>query len=173
MGKPASQRDLAHFLTVVGFCVAMEVILSRFLSFHTMNMKIGLSFLPVVVAGYWGGPLAGGITGLLGDVIGFVISPSGTYFPGFTLSSFLDGVIYGYFLKGNPGKKQILAAVLVVQLCISLCLNTFWLTILLHISLQKLLYVRLFQSLSGIVIKTCVLFVVMPVLKERIPRGIE
>ena len=172
MGKPASQRDLAHFLTVIGFCVAMEVILSRFLSFHTMNMKIGFSFLPVVVAGYWGGSLAGGITGMLGDVIGFMISPSGTYFPGFTLSSFLDGVIYGYFLKGNPGKKQILAAVLVTQLCISLCLNTFWLTILLKVPLGKLLYIRLFQCISGIVIKTCILWVVLPVLTKRIGREV-
>lgn len=164
------KSNQSRWLTVIGFCVAMEIILSRFLSFHTWNLKIGFSFLPVVAAAYWGGPMAGGITGLLGDVIGFMLAPSGTYFPGFTLSSFLDGVIYGCFLKGTPGKKQIFAAVLTTQLGISLLLNTFWLTILFNVTLQKLLYLRLFQCLAGIVIKTFILCAIMPVLEKRITR---
>lgn len=35
------------WITLIGFCTAMEIILARFLSLHTWNLKIGLSFLPV------------------------------------------------------------------------------------------------------------------------------
>ena len=55
------------WITLIGFCTAMEIILARFLSLHTWNLKIGLSFLPVAAAALIGGPLAGGLTGALGD----------------------------------------------------------------------------------------------------------
>ncbi len=162
-----------QWLTVIGFCVAMEVILARFLSIHTWNLKIGFSFLPVVAAAWWGGPLAGGLTGMMGDIIGATLFPVGPFFPGFTVSSFLDGLIYGLFLRGNVTKMKILGAVLTTQLGISLLLNTFWLTVLFHVSLEKLLYLRLFQCGVGIVTKTVILWIVLPVLTRRIGRAVK
>ena len=44
------------WITLIGFCTAMEIILARFLSLHTWNLKIGLSFLPVAAAALIGGP---------------------------------------------------------------------------------------------------------------------
>ena len=57
------KRQPGQWITLIGFCTAMEVILARFLSLHTWNLKIGLSFLPVAAAGLAGGPLAGGSPG--------------------------------------------------------------------------------------------------------------
>lgn len=65
------------WITLIGFCTAMEIILARFLSLHTWNLKIGLSFLPVAAAALIGGPLAGGLTGALGDLIGAILFPVG------------------------------------------------------------------------------------------------
>lgn len=153
------KRRPGQWITMIGFCVAMEVILARFLSLHTWNLKIGFSFLPVVAAALWGGPLAGGITGALGDLIGALLFPVGAYFPGFTLSSFLDGAIYGWCFRKGTGKRQILLAVLLVQVAISLLLNTFWLTVL-------------FQCAAGIVIKFLMLSLVLPVLRKHlVPLG--
>jgi len=42
----------------------------------------------------------------------------------------------------------------------------------LKVPLGKLLYIRLFQCISGIVIKTCILWVVLPVLTKRIGREV-
>ena len=67
------------WITLIGFCTAMEIILARFLSLHTWNLKIGLSFLPVAAAALIGGPLAGGLTGALGDLIGAILSRSPTF----------------------------------------------------------------------------------------------
>lgn len=155
---------------MIGFCVAMEVILARFLSLHTWNLKIGFSFLPVVAAAYWGGPMAGGLTGALGDLIGALLFPVGAYFPGFTLSAFLDGAVYGAVFRKGIGKKQILLAVLIVQLGISLLLNTFWLTVLFRVSWESLVALRLFQCAMGIVIKFLVLSLVLPALQRYLPK---
>lgn len=166
----ANRRRPGQWITMIGFCVAMEVILARFLSLHTWNLKIGFSFLPVVAAAYWGGPLAGGLTGALGDLIGALLFPVGAYFPGFTLSSFLDGAVYGAIFRKGIGKKQILLAVLIVQLGISLLLNTFWLTILFQVSWESLVALRLFQCATGIVIKFLLLSLVLPVLQKHLPK---
>ena len=119
-----------------------------------------------------GRSLAGGITGALGDLIGALLFPVGAYFPGFTLSSFLDGAIYGWCFRKGTGKRQILLAVLLVQVAISLLLNTFWLTVLFQVSLESLLTLRLFQCAAGIVIKFLMLSLVLPVLRKHlVPLG--
>ena len=63
----------------------------------------------------------GGHYRCLGDLIGALLFPVGAYFPGFTLSSFLDGAIYGWCFRKGTGKRQILLAVLLVQVAISCC----------------------------------------------------
>jgi ECF transporter S component (folate family) len=156
-----------RWVTMIGFCVAMEIILARFLSFHTWNLKIGLSFIPVVVASIYGGPLAGGLTGALGDFIGAILFPVGPYFPGFTLSSFLDGACYGLFFRKDISRGTILRAVLFVQLGISLLLNTFWLSLLFHTPFAVLFGPRLFQCAAGIIIKFLILSLLLPALSKH------
>ena len=96
--------------------------------------------------------------------------PVGAYFPGFTLSAFLDGAVYGAVFRKGIGKKQILLAVLIVQLGISLLLNTFWLTVLFQVSWKSLVLLRLFQCTTGIVIKFLLLNLVFPVLQKHLPK---
>ncbi len=156
-----------QWITMLGFCLAMELILARFLSLHTMNLKIGLSFLPLAVAGFWGGPLAGGLVGALGDLIGATLFPVGPYFPGFTLSAFLDGVVYGVCFQHGIDRKHIFLAAAIVQLGISLGLNTFWLTVLFQTPWQAMVALRLFQCGVEFVLKCVLLSVVLPLLQKR------
>ena len=156
------------WITLIGFCTATEIILARFLSLHTWNLKIGLSFLPVAAAALIGGPLAGGLTGALGDLIGAILFPVGPYFPGFTLSSFLDGYIYGLIFRRSLSRKAILLAVFLTQIGVSLVLNTYWLSVLFHTPMMNLLYPRLFQCAVGVVTKTVLLSIVLPPLKKRL-----
>mgnify|MGYP003278994836 CR=1 FL=1 len=165
------KRQPGQWITLIGFCTAMEVILARFLSLHTWNLKIGLSFLPVAAAGLAGGPLAGGLTGALGDIIGATLFPVGPYFPGFTLSAFLDGAVYGYFLRKGATRRAILLSVLVTQIGISLCLNTFWLALLFHTSWTVLAWPRLFQCAVGCVTKPLILLLVLPRLEKHLKSG--
>ena len=43
-------------------------------------------------------PISAGVAYAIGDILGMMIFPSGSYFPGFTLTAFLTGVIYGVVL---------------------------------------------------------------------------
>ena len=117
-------------ISMMGLLIALEIVLSRFLSISTPYTKIGFAFVPVAIAGILLGPLGAGIVGALADFLGAVLFPIGAYFPGFTLTAFLMGLCYGVFLKENQKFWRVLAAVAVHQLVLSLLLNTLWLSIM-------------------------------------------
>ena len=78
--------------------LALTIVLSRFLSFNTSLLSIGFSFVPMILAAIWLGPKYAAIICGLADLIGALLFPFGTYFPGFTVSAGLSGLIYGIFL---------------------------------------------------------------------------
>lgn len=73
---------------------------------------------------------------LYGDLIGAIFWPFGAYFPGFTISTALSGLIFGIFLYTNPNKdkkhfalKAIISTVIVLVV-VNLLLNSLWLNIM-------------------------------------------
>ena len=99
-----------HRLVLMAMLVAVQVILSRFLSINLWNLKIGFAFVPVALAGMLLGPVGAGLTGAVADIIGATLFPSGTFFPGFTLTAFITAFGYGFFLHKKQGMANILAA---------------------------------------------------------------
>lgn len=140
MKKESLQR-----LTRLALLIAMEIILSRFCSLSAWNIKIGFSFLPVAVAAVLYGPLAAGIVGGLGDFIGAILFPIGAYFPGFTLTAFLTGIVLGLCLHKSQSVRRVLGAVAINQLFLSLLLNTLWISILYGSPYGALLLTRIVQ----------------------------
>ena len=78
----------------------------------------------------------------MGDFIGAILFPFGTYFPGFTVSAAISGFIYGTFLYQNPEKEVIQDWKFLIKLMISSMLvlgivNIFITSVWLHILYQK------------------------------------
>ena len=153
-------------LTTFAMLIAIEVILSRFLSINAWNIKIGFGFVPVVIAAILYGPLAGGIVGALSDFIGAVLFPIGTYFPGFTLTSFLMGLVFGLFLYKKQCWLQGLAAVGINQFILGLFLNTFWISVLYGSPYVPLLATRVFQSILLSVVQLICIQLIVPILNR-------
>ncbi|MDL2251086.1 folate family ECF transporter S component, partial [Lachnospiraceae bacterium OttesenSCG-928-J05] len=146
-----------NMLVMLGLLTAMEVVLSRFLSISAWNIKIGFSFVPVVIAAIMYGPFGGGAVAALGDFVGAILFPIGAYFPGFTLTAFLMGAIHGVFLHKKQDVKRITAAVCMNQFGLSLFLNSLWISILYTSAYLPLLGTRAFQSLLLSVIQVVVI----------------
>lgn len=128
--SPAAGSTRLRVIVLLAMLTAMEVVLNRFLSINTPYLKIGFSFVPVVAAAILCGPLGGACVGALGDLIGAILFPNGPFFPGFTATALLTGLVYGLFLYKKQTPLRIVLAVAVNQLLLSLLLNTLWLTIL-------------------------------------------
>lgn len=139
------KKSNARMVAYLGVLTAAEIVLSRFLSINAWNLKIGFSFVPVMIAAILFGPLPAGIVAAMGDFLGAVLFPIGPYFPGFTFTAFLTGLVFGFFLHEKQTPMRILAAVAINQLVLSLLLNSFWISILYGSPFIPLLTTRLFQ----------------------------
>ena len=138
-------RFSTRTLTTLAMLTALEIVLSRFLSLNAWNIKIGFNFVPVVAAAILYGPIGAGLVAALGDFLGALLFPIGTYFPGFTLTAFLTGCVYGFFLYKEQSWPRILAAVGINQFILSLFLNTLWISVLYGSPYIPLLATRLIQ----------------------------
>lgn len=145
-----------RLVVTIGLLAAMHIILSRFLSINAWNIKIGFSFVPIFIAAWVYGPAAAALVGALGDFLGAVLFPIGPYFPGFTLSCALTGLIFGLLLHKQQTMPRIVAAVLLGQFGVSLLLTSFWISILYSTPYVVLLGTRVIQSaiLTGVELLT-------------------
>ena len=66
--------------------LAVLLILSRFLSVKTSLLVISFSFIPIMISAIYLGPKYSTLIAALGDLIGALLFPFGTYFVGFTIS---------------------------------------------------------------------------------------
>lgn len=114
-------------LAALALLIAIEVVLSRFLSFSTPIVKIGFAFLPVALAGMMYGPLWGAVVGGLGDFLGAIMFPIDSYLPALTVTAALSGLVYGLFLYKHNSWPRIILAVLTVSIALHLFLDTYWL----------------------------------------------
>ncbi len=155
-----------------GMLLALKVVLGLFTLNVSNLLKIGFSFLPIAVAGLLFGPVAGGIVGAAGDVVSYFISPTGPYFPGFTLNAFLSGFLYGAILFGRPVRLwRVFSAKASVTLLVSLLLNPLWLSVLYGKGFIAVFSVRIATNLALLPIETALLFVVLKVLeKAHVPQ---
>lgn len=132
MSKNASsikKKISLNKLVILAMLVAIEIILSRFLSIAQWNMKFSFAFIPVVIAGILYGPIAGGLVGGISDFIGAILFPIGPYFPGFTFTAILIGVVYSLFLYKKQTIVRIISSAVIVNVVLSLLVNSAWIAL--------------------------------------------
>lgn len=154
-------------LVTAGILIALNIILSRFLSINAWNLKIGFTFISVFIAAYFFGPVFGAIVAGLGDLLGAVLFPIGPYFPGFTATAVLTGLVYGVLLYKKQTPLRVVAAVSIDQLILSLLLNTFWISILYGSPFLPLLATRAVQCLVMIPVEFLTISAVTRMLGTR------
>ncbi len=135
-------------LVTAAILIALNIILSRFLSINAWNIKIGFTFISVFVAAYFYGPVFAAIVAGLGDFLGATLFPIGAYFPALTLSCILTGLIFGVFLYKKQTAIRVICAVVLDQFIVSLLINTYWISVLYGASFEALFMTRIFQCLA-------------------------
>ncbi len=167
--KKITVRNIA----IMGLLVAMEVVLARFFSISLWNLRIGFAFIPLVIAGVALGPVEGAIVGALSDFLGATLFPMGAYFPGFTISNMLVGMMYGLFLHKKITIPRVLACVAINKFIISMLLSTLWISILYGSPFVGLLPARAAQSVGLFIVEIITIVVLKETLFKRIKVLIE
>ncbi|MBQ8029288.1 MAG: folate family ECF transporter S component [Clostridia bacterium] len=148
----APTEVLLH-LVCVALLTALQVVLSRFLSIQLWNLKIGFSFVPVIIAARLFGPLSSVAVYAMGDLIGTFLFPTGPFFPGFTLTAAVSGLIYGVFLGKKFSAVRVVGAAVLNQLICSLLMNSFWIAYTSGTTFTAMLSVRWPQSLGMCIVQ--------------------
>lgn len=128
-------------VVAAGMLLALHVVLGIFVTIPlTDSVRISISFITNVVTGYLFGPWMAMVSGALGDILQFIIKPTGTYFFGWTLNAAIAGIIYGIaFYRKAPestGKGSIVSKIAFLLRCIlamafvavmiQMFMGTFW-----------------------------------------------
>lgn len=136
-------------LVFMALVVAMQIVLSKVVSIDIGFARITVSNAPVVLAGLWFGPVAGGICGLVADVLGCFMKGYAVN-PLITLSTMCWGVIPALMLPLIAGTKSRKIAMLSLSLvfttiCGTLVLTTAGLVLMNGYDLRAILPGRLIQ----------------------------
>lgn len=157
-------------LTTVGLLLAIQVVLGSYGTIEvTDSLKISLAHLALAPTAVFFGPVVASMQGALSDIIGYLLKPTGPYFPGFTLATLLLGTTYGVSLyKTKHTMTRIVITRIVVMVLINLALNTVCLMILYGPSRLATLPVRVVKNLLQLPID-CVLLYSMCRIIKRLP----
>lgn len=167
MGK---KQNFTYQLVVMAFLIALEIIFTRFLSFQLPMVRVGFGFLPVAVAAIMFGPIWAGVGYVIGDILGMILFPAAGYFPGFTLSAFVTGFLFGVVLhKKDITLKRTFVAAFIVLTVVSLGLDTLWLSITLGKGFFALLPARIIKALVMVVIEPLTITLVWNKVVSKVP----
>lgn len=129
MKKSFKQQQLFKII-LAAVLVALNVVLERFLAYSVWNQTISFGFITVAfAAAFLGMPYAVTVAGL-GDLIGSLLFPFGPYFPGFTLTNCVYGLILAWFIHKKATPLNCVISVVLSKIVCSLTLNTLWISIL-------------------------------------------
>lgn len=168
-------RDIRK-LSAMAMMLALAVVLGFYATVQVGDfMRIGFAFIPNELTGMLFGPAAGGILAALADIVKYLVKPIGAFFPGFTLSALLGGLIYGIVLYKKPlSLKRVIVANALVTVFVNLLLNTFWLTILYGNGFMALLPARFVKEAVLLPIDVVLYYTIAKVLgRARLFQAVE
>ena len=150
-------------LTVAAMLTALGIILGFFKLPINQLIEIRFGSLPIALTGMLFGPGVAGVVGALVDIGGFLVKPTGPFFPGFTISGVVSGIIFGLMLHNKkPTFVRILATQAVHTLIVGIIMNSYWLNLLyLKNGYLAAIIARLPKELIMIPIMSAILFTIL------------
>lgn len=160
-------------IIITAVLLAALVILSRFLSIKTPIAKISFAFVPTCLCAIWLGPKWTVLLNVLGDLIGATLFPSGPFFPGYTVSTAIAGLIYGLLLykkdENSMSDKvfvlRVVIAVVLVAVIVNMGLNTLWTSMTTGKAFTVLFATRIVRQLVMIPVHIVVIICIERVLR--------
>ncbi|HWQ07148.1 MAG TPA: folate family ECF transporter S component [Feifaniaceae bacterium] len=146
-------------LTLMAMLIALQIILSKFLMLQlTDSIRLSIDSVPILLAGLWFGPVAGGVVGALADLLGTVLFPTaGAYFPLLTVAFFLIGAVSGLLsltMRNRPAFLRAIVCVIPAELIGSFLFKSFALSTLYGIPFLGMLAARALPVSAVAVVNT-------------------
>lgn len=160
MTKSKKQTDLIKII-LTALLIALNLVLERIIpSYKIWNQDISFGFVAIAfAAAFLGTPYAVVVAGV-GDLVGSLLFPFGAYFPGFTLTNCVYGLILAEFLHKKATLLKIIICVILNKIVCSLILNTLWISIMYRGGVDAF-FVVLIPRLLGTAISAAIEFIIL------------
>lgn len=161
----SSSREFTKLksLTVSAMMVALYVVVSMLNIPITNLIQIRFTFIPLALSGMMFGPVVAMFVGGLGDILGYLIHPTGGALNlGITLCAILTGHVYGlvFYRRMNgiiANIVKVVTAALMVEGIISMFLKTY----ILHTMYGGTYFANLVSRIPVVTIMLCIQIVVL------------
>ena len=155
----AAQIKKPRMLTLTALFLAMRIVIGMVPIPLGDNLHIFFTFLVNALGSAIYGPLLGLVSGFAADLLGFLLQPSGPFFPGYLLSSMLGSFFYGvFFYRARINGVRVLLAKLVVNLGVNVGLGALWSSMLYGKGYYYYLVKSLIKNIGMLPIETVLLF---------------
>ena len=167
-----SSKELAdvRVLAVCAMMLALRVVLGIFTNFTLAIMpfvKIGFSFIPVVITAYLYGPICAAVVSGAGDVLSLILANPTAFSlnPALTACYVWEGILYGLILyKSEFNLKEILIAKAAVLILCALPLNSLILSGMMNIPYLTMVLYRTAVLVPFAVVEVAISRLIKPLL---------
>ena len=157
-----SKFSKTQVLAFSGMLIAVAAVLGFFKVPISSVLEIRFQSIPMAIGGILFGPVTGGIIGAASDVICYLVKPTGPFFPGFTISYFLTGLIFGLMLHNKkPSLVRIIIAESLSAVLIGILLNSVWLSLLYGNGFVAVLTARVLKEIIMIRIHSAIIYAIV------------
>jgi len=162
-------------LSLLAMFIALQIVLSKFLMLQLApSVRLSIDSVPILLAGIWFGPIAGGIVGALADFLGTILFPTaGTYFPLLTVAFSLIGFTAGLLSLVIEQKRPYLRIALIVivsEIVGSYLFKSFALSILVGAPFVVMLSARALPVSIVMIVNTMLVILLNRMLKDKVLR---
>lgn len=149
-------------LVVAAVLASLNLVLNQFTIPVSQLLEISFDFLAAAAIGYLCGPWMGAMAGFITDILGYFLRPNGPYFPGFTLSAILAGIVYGLWYYKKPVRlPRIIGCKLTVTLLFNFLLTPLWLHLMYGQAFVVLSSLRLVKNIIKFPLDVVLLYLVL------------
>lgn len=173
--QSANELNKTRTLVVTALFIALNVTLDA-LNIRiqlTPQLRIGFGFLTSAMVGMLFGPVVAMMAGAAGDMMGYLFNNGGgAYFPGFTITAVLAGLIWGIALYHRPVTyRRAFCTKLVINLFLNIFLNSLWLKLLYGKGLLADLPMRIFKNVAMLPLEALMLVTVSGIVLQAQARS--
>lgn len=127
----AKELNNLRMLTFASLCCALSIALGSVYVLVGENLRIYITFFVKAVGCSVYGPVVGMVAAAVADTLGYVLFPSGPYFPGYMLTEILGALIFGcMFYRRRITVIRIYGAKFLVNYLVNVLLGCLWSKIL-------------------------------------------
>ena len=162
--QSAEELHKSRTLVITALFIALNVTLDA-LNIRiqlTPQLRIGFGFLTSAMVGMLFGPVVAMMAGAAGDMIGYLFNNGGgAYFPGFTITAILAGLIWGIALYHRQvSYRRAFCTKLIINVFLNILLNSVWLKLLYGKGLLADLPMRIFKNVAMLPLEALMLVAV-------------